>query len=404
MKYDIPVYEPTLTGNEQKYVMDCVQSGWISGRGSYVQAFEEQFSAYTGVGKATTVSNGTVALHLALMALGIGPGDEVIVPTFTYIAPVNAIVYCGATPVFVDSRSDTWQVDAEDIRRRITLKTKAIIAVHLYGHPCEMDELTAIAREHRLFLLEDCAEAFGTLYKGKHVGQFGDISTFSFYGNKTITTGEGGMVVTNDETLYQRSLHLKGQGLAKYREYWHDVVGYNYRMTNICGAIGLAQLERADEFITRKRQIASIYAEMLSGTGFTPHHEVGDVFHSYWMCSVLTPQAHQRDKVREFLKQNGIETRPTFYPVHTMPMYSQKYERHAIAENIAMRGINLPSYPGLTDEQVVRVATALKEGLEHIDVMNAVKKFSLLQTTPVVKKQEYKTVSPDAKNIVNAAS
>ncbi|MBL7974971.1 MAG: aminotransferase class I/II-fold pyridoxal phosphate-dependent enzyme, partial [Candidatus Kapabacteria bacterium] len=167
MKYDIPVYEPTLTGNEQKYVMDCVQSGWISGRGSYVQAFEEQFSAYTGVGKATTVSNGTVALHLALMALGIGPGDEVIVPTFTYIAPVNAIVYCGATPVFVDSRSDTWQVDAEDIRRRITPKTKAIIAVHLYGHPCEMDELTAIAKEHRLFLLEDCAEAFGTLYKGK---------------------------------------------------------------------------------------------------------------------------------------------------------------------------------------------------------------------------------------------
>ncbi len=360
MNYAIPVYEPTLGGNELKYVTDCVTTGWISGRGTYVSEFENQFARYIGVNKATSVSNGTVALHLALMALGIGPGDEVIVPSFTYIAPVNAIVYCGATPVFVDSIADTWQADPADVRRRITSKTKAIIAVHLYGHPAEMDELCAIAKEHRLFMLEDCAEAFGTYYKGKHVGGFGDISIFSFYGNKTITTGEGGMVVTNDETLFQRAAHLKGQGLAKYREYWHDVVGYNYRMTNICAAIGLAQLEQADTFIARKREIADLYTELLQGTAYEPQREAAGMTHSYWMYSVLCDAVEHRDIVRDHLKQCAIETRPTFYPVHTMPMYSQKYERHAVAEDIALRGINLPSYPALSNEQVETVANALK--------------------------------------------
>lgn len=391
MKYDIPVYEPTLSGNEQRYVMDCLQSGWISGRGSYVSDFERAFADYTGIKNATTVSNGTVALHLALMALGIGPGDEVIVPTFTYIAPVNAITYCGATPVFVDSEAASWQIDPAEVRRRITPRTKAIIAVHLYGHPSPMEELCAIAKEHRIFLLEDCAEAFGTLYKGKHVGGFGDISTFSFYGNKTITTGEGGMVVTNDETLYQRSLHLKGQGLAKYREYWHDVIGYNYRMTNICAAIGLAQLERADEFIARKRQIATLYNNIFAGTDITPHSEVGDVFHSYWMYSVLVPTVNHRDVVRDYLKEKSIETRPAFYPVHTMPMYSQKYERHAVAEDIALRGINLPSYPGLSDEQVEQVARTLLDSLEHYAMMSTVKKLSgmMSPTTALIARGEY---------------
>ncbi len=370
MNYAIPVYEPSLNGNEMKYVSDCVSTGWISGRGRYVSEFEQQFARTIGVNKATSVSNGTVALHLALMALGIGPGDEVIVPTFTYIAPVNAIVYCGATPVFVDSLPDTWQADPEDVKRHITAKTKAIIAVHLYGHPADMDPLCAIAREHRLFLLEDCAEAFGTYYKGKHVGGFGDISIFSFYGNKTITTGEGGMVVTNDETLFQRAAHLKGQGLAKYREYWHDVVGYNYRMTNICAAIGLAQLEQAETFIRRKREIADIYTQLLRGTRYEPQRESVGMVHSYWMYSVLTPEVEHRDTVRDHLKQCAIETRPTFYPVHTMPMYSQKYERHAVAENIALRGINLPSYPGLKDEQVETVCNALRVAEEKCLVMD----------------------------------
>jgi perosamine synthetase len=357
----IPVYKPSLTGNEKKYVNDCLDSTWISSKGKYIKEFETAFGSYIGVKHAASVSNGTVAIHLALVALGIGPGDEVIVPTLTYIASVNAIVYTGATPVFVDSLPDTWQIDPEDVKRKLTDKTKAIMAVHLYGHPCDMDSLTAIARSHRIFLIEDCAEAIGSKYKGKHVGVFGDISTFSFFGNKTITTGEGGMVVTNDDTLYDRSVHYKGQGLAKHREYWHDVIGYNYRMTNICAALGLAQLEQADEFIARKIEIASLYAAGFKGSKIEFHRSHPDVLHSYWMCSILVPDPDKRDALREYLAERGIETRPLFFPVHTMPMYSQKYQRHNIAENLGWRGINLPSFPSLKDDEVKMIAKLITD-------------------------------------------
>jgi perosamine synthetase len=357
--YKIPVYQPCLLGNEKKYVNDCLESNWISSKGKYVNLFEKEFASYVKVNYATGVCNGTVALHLALLALGIGQGDEVIVPTLTYIASVNAIVYTGATPIFVDSLPDTWQIDPEDVIRSITPKTKAILAVHLYGHPCEMLSLKEIANKHRLFLIEDCAEAIGSLYQNQHVGTFGDVATFSFYGNKTITTGEGGMVITNDQTIFDRAVHFKGQGLAKYREYWHDVIGYNYRMTNICGAIGLAQLEQIETIIKRKRQIAELYQDLLKDTTFKVHPEIGDVFHSYWMVSILVPQPNQRDTVREHLARAGIETRPVFYPVHTMPMYSQKYQKHQVAEDIGWRGINLPSYPDLSQEQINYICDTL---------------------------------------------
>lgn len=218
MQIKIPVYQPSLRGNEKKYVNDCLDSTWISSKGEYISKFESGFAKYIDVRNAASVCNGTVAIHLALMVLGVGQGDEVIVPTLTYIASVNAIAYTGAIPVFVDSLPDTWQVDPADVRRKITQQTKAIMAVHLYGHACDMNTLQTICSENRLFLIEDCAEAVGSLYKEKHVGTFGDISTFSFFGNKTITTGEGGMVVTNDDTLHQRAVHFKGQGLAKHRE------------------------------------------------------------------------------------------------------------------------------------------------------------------------------------------
>jgi perosamine synthetase len=357
----IPVYQPSLVGNEKKYVNDCLDSNWISSKGKYVNLFEKEFANYVKVNYATGVCNGTVALHLALLALGIGQGDEVIVPTLTYIASVNTIVYTGATPVFVDSLPDTWQIDPEDVIRAITPKTKAILAVHLYGHPCDMLALKEIANKHRLFLIEDCAEAIGSLYQNQHVGSFGDVATFSFYGNKTITTGEGGMVITNDQTIFDRAVHFKGQGLAKYREYWHDVIGYNYRMTNICAAIGLAQLEQIDKILTKKRQIAELYRELLYDTNFKVHPEVGDVFHSYWMVSILVSQANQRDAVRENLSEAGIETRPVFYPVHTMPMYTQKYQKHQVAEDIGWRGINLPSYPDLSPEQIDYICDSLKK-------------------------------------------
>ena len=257
----ISVYQPSLTGNEKKYVNDCLDTSWISSKGKYNDLFAERFAKYIGVNYATTVSNGTLALHLALMALGIGEGDEVIVPTFTYIASVNAVKYTRANVVFVDSLEDSWQIDPKDIERHITIRTKAIIVVHLYGHPCDMDSIMAIADKHRLFVIEDCAEAIGSEYKGQKVGSFGDIAAFSFFGNKTITCGEGGMVLTNDKTLFERAIHLKGQGLAAHREYWHDIIGYNYRMTNIAAAIGMAQLEQVDAFIDRKIEIAEYYKD-----------------------------------------------------------------------------------------------------------------------------------------------
>jgi perosamine synthetase len=359
MQYKIPLYQPELSGNEKRYVLECLETNWISSRGRFVNEFENQFAEFIGVPHAIAVSNGTVALHLSLITLGIGPGDEVIVPTLTYIAAVNSIAYTGATPVFVDSVRETWQVDPADVLRKITPRTKAIMAVHLYGHPCQMDELQEIATEHNLFLVEDSAEAFGTRFKGKMAGSFGDISCFSFFGNKTITTGEGGMVVSNDQTLAQRARHFKGQGLAAHREYWHDVIGYNYRMTNICAAIGLAQLERANEFLASKRELALAYQVQLKGIPVECHLEKSDCIHSFWMNSILVKNAADRDTLREHLRECGIETRPLFYPVHTMPMYTSRYQRHPVAEDLAWRGINIPSWPGMSAAQINSVTTSI---------------------------------------------
>ena len=358
-KFKIPIYQPSLSGNEKKYVMDCLDSTWISSKGKYISLFENSFAEYLGIKHAASVSNGTVALHLALLALGIGEGDEVIVPTLTYIASVNAITYTGATPVFVDSLADTWQMNPSDVADKITEKTKAVMAVHIYGHPCEMDALVALSKKNNLFLIEDCAEAIGSKYKGKPAGTFGDIAAFSFFGNKTITTGEGGMLVTNDETLHDRVVHFKGQGLAKHREYWHDVVGYNYRMTNICAAIGLAQLEQVNTFVQRKLDIAKKYQDALQHSKVAFHQSHPDVTHAYWMCSILVPVAGERDKLRNHLAAHGIETRPLFYPAHTMPMYAGKFQRHTVAEDLGWRGINLPSYPELKDEEIAMIAAVI---------------------------------------------
>lgn len=251
----IPVYQPYFTGQEKIYVNQCLDSSWISSKGEFIKKFEGLFAEYIGAKKATSVSNGTVAIHLALEAIGVGKDDEVIVPALTYIASVNTILQTGAKPVYVDSLSHSWQVDPEDILRKITPQTKAVMVVHLYGLPCDMDPIVKICRERNLLLIEDCAEAFGTYYKGQHVGTFGDIATFSFFGNKTITTGEGGMVVANNAETIDRAFHLKNQGVSSTREYWHDVLAYNYRMTNICAAIGLAQLEKADEILEKSDKL-----------------------------------------------------------------------------------------------------------------------------------------------------
>jgi perosamine synthetase len=360
MGFIIPIYKPLLNGNEKKYVNDCLDSSWISSRGDYIKKFEDGISGYLGVKHSTAVCNGTVALHLALVTLGIGENDEVIVPSFTYIASASSIVYTGATPVFVDSLESTWQMDPDDVKKKITNKTKAIMAVHIYGHPCEMKELQKIAKEYDLFLIEDTAEALGSKYDGKYAGTFGDISTLSFYGNKTLTTGEGGMVLTNDETLHDRAYHFKMHGLAKYREYWHDVIGYNYRMTNICAAIGLAQLETIEGRIKQKRQLVSWYIKYLKDLPIEYHREAKNVFHTYWMFTIVVENPQVRDELRNYLRDKGVETRPSFYPVHTMPMFSLKYQKHPFAEKIGWCGINLPSFPSLEENEVMDICSHIK--------------------------------------------
>ncbi len=361
VKIKYPVYQPSLTGNEKKYVDECLDSTWISSKGKFIGKFEDDFAKFIGVDYATSVCNGTVAVHLALVALGIGEGDEVIVPTFTYIASANPVLVVNAKPVFVDSLPDTWQMNPEDIVAKITDKTKAIVVVHLYGHPCDMDAIMEIAKKHNLYVIEDCAEAIGSKYKGQTVGSFGDVGCFSFFGNKTMTCGEGGMVVTDDATLADRLRRYKNQGNAKYREYWNDILGFNYRMTNIQAAIGLAQLEQVEGFIEKKRQIANWYIEELKDYPLVFNKETKDVFHTYWMVSCLVEKADMRDDLREYLKINGVETRPTFYPIHTMPVYVHEFSKHKVAEDIALRGMNLPSYPALTREDVKNICNVIKQ-------------------------------------------
>lgn len=355
----IPVYEPSLSGNVSAYVNECLESGWISSRGPFIARFEEAFASFTGARSATSVANGTVALHLALAALEIGPGDEVIVPSFTYVASVNMILQTGARPVYVDSLEDTLQVDPEAVRRAVTPHTRAVMAVHLYGHPCDMDALVDICRAHNLFLVEDCAEAFGTLWRGRHVGTFGDTATFSFFGNKTITTGEGGMVLARDPEIMARCRHLKSQGVSPDREYWHDSLAFNYRMTNIAAAIGLAQIERANELLSAKASLAQHYREGLRGLPLRTHDPVGDVTHSYWMCSIVLDQAEERPPLRAHLSREGIETRPFFPQCHLMPHCADDV-RLPVGESISQRGINLPSYPALSAEQIDHICTAIR--------------------------------------------
>jgi perosamine synthetase len=357
----IPLYRPSLQGHERRYVLECLDSSWISGRGRFITEFERQFAAKLGGGYALATCNGTAALHLAVAALGIGPGDEVIVPTLTYVASVNAVGYVGATPVFADCLLDTWQIDPEDVANRITPRTKAIIAVHLYGQPCDMDRLMAIAARHGLVVIGDCAEAFGAFYGNCPVARLGDIAAYSFFGNKTITTGEGGMVFSKDDALIDRCRRLRGQGLVPGTEYWHDIIGFNYRMSNVAAAIGLAQLERADELLQLKRRLAENYFRRLSNLPLEFHREAPGTVHAYWLVSALLENELMRDGMRRYLADAGIETRPVFHPVHTMGLYPHHLPEKTVAGDIAARGLNLPSWPDLSEDEFAVVSTAIEK-------------------------------------------
>lgn len=366
----IPVAAPVLAGREKEYVADCMESGWISSVGKYVELFEAEFAKFCGVRHAVSCCNGTAALHLSLAALGVGPGDEVIVPTLTFVATANAVTYCGARPVFVDSEPESWNLDPAQVAAKITPRTKGIIAVHLYGNPVDVDALRELASRHGLFLLEDAAEAHGALHRGRRAGSLGDIAAFSFYGNKIIATGEGGMVTTDDDALAARVRLLRGQGMDPERRYWFPVVGYNYRMMNIPAAIGLAQLERAGWHIGRRREIAAAYKRLLGGvTGLERQAEREYVRHAYWMFTVVLSdvEADERDRLMARLHDAGIETRPVFYPVHNLPPYREatRGEEFPVAEALARRGVSLPTWAGLSHDDQSYVCERFRDFLSE---------------------------------------
>lgn len=364
----IPVAEPKLTGKEREYVLDCIDTNWISSIGKYVTAFEGAFAAFCGAKHAIATNNGTTALHLALVALGVGPGDEVLIPTVTYIATANAVRYCGATPVLVDVSPKTLNIDPEDMTRRITPRTKGVIPVHLYGHPADMGAIMSLAERHGLFVLEDAAEAHGAEYRGKRVGGIGHCAAFSFFGNKIITTGEGGMVTTDDDHLAERLRIFRGQGMDPKRRYWFPVVGYNYRMTNIQAAIGLAQLEAVDVALADRTRLAGWYDESLSSLGeriILPHQESW-ARHVFWMYTVYLCDADEarRDAVMRGLDEMGIETRPVFHPMHVLPPYQQQ-STFPVADNWACRGINLPTHQLVTQDETSYIADSFRRVLDR---------------------------------------
>lgn len=364
----ISVAAPNLDGNERDYVLECLDSTWISSAGRFITDFEKAFAEYCGVKHAITCNNGTTALHLALVAMGIGPGDEVIIPSLTYIASANAVTYCGGTVVLVDNDPNTFNVDPALIEAKITPRTRAIMPVHLYGQVADMDPILAIAKKHGLMVIEDAAEAVGATYKGKMSGALGDCATFSFFGNKIITTGEGGMITTNDDELAKTMRLYRSQGMDPNRRYWFPVVGFNYRMTNIQAAIGLAQLERVEHHLAARERVAAWYDAKLArlGNRVVKPHVADTGRHVFWMYTVRLGEglATSRDQVIKDLDALGIESRPVFHPMHVMPPYAHlATEDLKMAEACGADGLNLPTHAGLTEADIDRVVAALDQVL-----------------------------------------
>lgn len=360
----IPVAAPLLDGRETEYVLECMSTSWISSVGRFIGEFENAFATFCEVKHAVATNNGTAALHLALVALGLQPGDEVIVPTLTYIASANVVRYCSAVPVFVDNHIQSFNLDPDEVAAKITGRTRGIIPVHVYGHPADLDPILKLAEKHGLFVLEDAAESVGARYKDRRIGGHGNCATFSFFGNKIITTGEGGMVTTNDEALAARLRLLRGQGMDLQRRYWFPVIGFNYRMTNVAAAIGLAQLERIDHHLKKRKTIAEYYDRHLASLSDRIILPTADpwVDHAYWMYTIVlrTNVLKSRDQVMRDLDDTGIETRPVFYPMHVLPPYRDAapgpFPR---ADFCGSRGISLPTHGRLTEQDVDRVVEAL---------------------------------------------
>lgn len=366
----VPLAIPDLRGNEEEFVRDAIASTWISSTGKYLDRFEAEFARSCGTTEALAVSNGTVALHLALLALGAGPGDEVIVPSLTYVATANAVKYVGATPVFADVDPLSWGLDPVKVESLVGERTVGIIAVHLYGHPADMDPLGAVAKRHGLWLVEDAAEApFGS-YRGRPVGSLADVATFSFYGNKVITSGEGGALATSDGELADRMRLIRGQGMDPARRYFFPITGHNFRLTNIAAAILCAQLERRDEILADRARVVSRYRSALESHPNLEMQPIAAWAHWIpWLFSVLVKRDQSpidRDELATRLLASGIDTRPFFLPLHTLPPFREyvfDQQDLSVTLDLAARGLNLPTHPGMDDDTVDRVVDAIEDAL-----------------------------------------
>lgn len=368
----IPVNEPLLDGNERKYIVECIETGWISSEGPFIKRFEEQFAARVGRRHGIAVSNGSVALDAAVVALNLGVGDEVIMPSFTIVSCAAAVVRAGAVPVLVDSDPLTWNMDVTQVASRITPRTKAIMVVHIYGLPVDMAPLQALAAEHGLMIIEDAAEAHGQTYRGQHCGSFGEISTFSFYPNKLVTTGEGGMIVTDSDELAERCRSLRNLCFGPPRRFVHEELGWNLRLTNMQAALGVAQLERIDAFMERKRAMGRRYTEALSALDAMlqlPLERVPGATNIYWVYGVVLRESvgFEAAEAMKMLAERGVGSRPFFWPMHEQPVFRKmglfRDERYPVAERLARRGFYIPSGLALTNEQIETAAAAVRDVL-----------------------------------------
>lgn len=365
----IPLASVDLSGNEERYVMEAMRSTWISSMGSYVERFEKEFAQVCGTRTAIGVCNGTIALHLALMAMDVRPGDEVLVPSLTYISTANAVRYVGGEPVFVDVDPETWCIDPKRLEDSISRRTRGIIAVHLYGHPADMDAINHIAAVNGLWVIEDAAEAHLAAYKGKPVGGLARMGTFSFYGNKIFTSGEGGAITLDDRHYEKRTRTLRGQGMDPDRRYYFPVTGYNFRLTNLSCAILCAQLERREKIVSRRAAIRRLYSDLLKGIpgiGFQPKADWADPV-NWLFCMTVDEKAYgrTRDEVIHLLEEEGIETRPFFIPLHTLPPFREESRKRKdflpVTDSLGARGMNLPTFNLLADSEIGRIADIIKK-------------------------------------------
>ena len=363
----IPVCEPLLTSREEELVLDCLRSGWVSSAGEYLDRFEMGWAAYCGMRHGIAVSSGTSGLEIAVRLLGLSPGDEIIMPAFTIISCAQAIVACGGVPVLVDSDPVNWQMDVSQIRQKISPKTRAMMVVHIYGHPADMNPILEIAEEFGLKIIEDAAEAHGAEYRGGKCGGFGDVSVFSFYANKLITTGEGGMVLTQSDDLCERARAMRNLCFQKSRRFYHEELGYNFRMTNIQAALGVGQLERIEQIVDRKRAIATAYQERLGGVkGIALPVEEEWAKNIYWVYGIVLDDSTDMDAIQfsACLAESGIETRPFFVGMHEQPVFQKmglfKDNHFPVAERLSQRGLYLPTGLSIKEFEISRVCKIVR--------------------------------------------